>query len=46
MDGLFFLFALTAIGVVIVWTVIHGAAPGGGDSIPEPRDPKRKLRRL
>jgi hypothetical protein len=42
MDGLFFLFALCAVGIVIVWTVIHGAASGMGDSAPEVAPAKQK----
>ncbi len=45
MDGLFFLFALAAVGSVIVWTVVNGAAPGLGDAAPEPTVSKRKTRR-
>jgi len=44
-DGLYFLFTLIAVGTVIVWTVIYGAAPGLGDTVPEPPSAKRKPRR-
>ena len=45
MDGLFFLFALIAVGAVVVWTVVHGGAPGLGDTGPELPQTRRKPRR-